>query len=76
MKTVLLAVTLTVVASPAPTQPPAAAQPLASATLLEDRAEAETNAGQYAAAIRDANDAAAMHAAKGDARVGARAAYG
>ena len=69
----MLSVTLTLVASPASTQPPAAAQPPTAASVLEDRAVVETDAGQYAAAIRDANAAAAMHAAAGDERRRGRA---
>ena len=63
----LLAVALTLSVSPAAAQPPD------SASLLEDRAQAETDAGQYAAAIRDANAAAGMHAASGDVRRRGRA---
>jgi len=51
----------------------AVAQPLDRATVLEERAKVATNAGQYAAAIRDAKAAAAIHAAKGDARGQGRA---
>jgi Uncharacterized protein conserved in bacteria len=67
MGTVLLAVALTLAASPAGAQPPA------RTSLLEARAKVETDAGQYAAAIRDANAAAALYAAMGDARGRGRA---
>ena len=52
---------------------PAAAQPPSKAALLEARAKAETDAGRYPAAIRDANAAAAIHATNGDKRSEGRA---
>lgn len=67
MRAVLVAAAVALVASPAAAQPPTAA------TVLESRAEVATDAGQYAAAIRDANAAAAMRAAMGDERGRGRA---
>jgi tetratricopeptide (TPR) repeat protein len=48
-------------------------QSASTASVLEERAEVETEAGQYAAAIRDANAAAAMHETQGDVRSRGRA---
>lgn len=67
MRTVLLAAILAL------PMLPAAAQPPSKATVLEARAKAETDGGQYPAAIRDANAAAAIHARNGDKRSEGRA---